>query len=216
MLKKSDPKEVLNKVCGIIFDCDGVLVDSLAANDFFYNYVKEYFGCEALTADESEYVHRTHVTDALAHILPADKLEEALKFKDNFDYSRALPYLTAMPQVHECIAILKEKKKLLAINTSRGDSLEIVLKHVTLFGNFNPMMTTCNVANPKPAADGIFAILEDWKCTAQDVLYIGDSYTDELTAKNSGVHFWSFNNDKLDANYNLRDYTEFIALLSAE
>lgn len=36
---------------GVIFDCDGVMIDSRAANDEFYNRVLAYFGLPPMTPE---------------------------------------------------------------------------------------------------------------------------------------------------------------------
>ena len=37
---------------GVIFDCDGVMINSRAANDEFYNRVLAYFGLPPLTPEQ--------------------------------------------------------------------------------------------------------------------------------------------------------------------
>lgn len=40
---------------GVIFDCDGVMIDSRAANDEFYNRVLAYFGLPPMTPEQEAY-----------------------------------------------------------------------------------------------------------------------------------------------------------------
>ena len=44
---------------GVIFDCDGVLVDSVEANMAFYNAIRKKLGLPELNAEQREYC-QTH------------------------------------------------------------------------------------------------------------------------------------------------------------
>ena len=57
-------------IAGVIFDCDGVMIDSRAANNIFYNRVLAYFGLPPMTQEQEDYSFMATSRQALLHIVP--------------------------------------------------------------------------------------------------------------------------------------------------
>ena len=55
---------------GIIFDCDGVMIDSRAANAIFYNKVLAALGLPPLTPEQDAYTFMATARQALEYIVP--------------------------------------------------------------------------------------------------------------------------------------------------
>lgn len=55
---------------GIIFDCDGVVIDSREANITYYNYLREYIGLPKLTREQEDFVQAATVHQAMDAIFP--------------------------------------------------------------------------------------------------------------------------------------------------
>ncbi|MDY6861377.1 MAG: HAD hydrolase-like protein, partial [Thermodesulfobacteriota bacterium] len=56
----------------VIFDCDGVMFDSLEANIQFYNRILAHFGKPKMTREEIDYVHCHTAEDSVNYIFRND------------------------------------------------------------------------------------------------------------------------------------------------
>lgn len=202
----------LRRFKGFIFDCDGVLIDSLKANVVYYNKYRTHFGLPPMTPEDEHYTHIQNVYDSLRRIVPAEHYEAALAYRSQIDYRDMLPFLCREPGIRRLLGWMKTADFLLGVDTNRMDTVHLVFKAVDLEGYFSPVMTVANTAAPKPDPDGVRQILDAWGLKREDVAFLGDSSVDEETAKNAGVAFWAFKNPDLESELLVPD---FPTLLSA-
>jgi phosphoglycolate phosphatase-like HAD superfamily hydrolase len=203
----------LRRYKGFIFDCDGVLIDSLQANVVYYNKYRTRFGLPPMSPEDEHYTHIQNVYDSLRRIIPAEHYEEALAYRSQIDYRDMLPFLTREPGIRRLLGWLKGAGFLLGVDTNRMDTVHLVFKAVDLEGYFHPVMTVANTAAPKPDPDGVRQILEAWNLGREDVVFLGDSSVDEHTARNAGVDFWAFKNPDLDADLLVPDFPALLEVL---
>lgn len=198
--------DVLDNIGCIVFDCDGVLIDSLDANIVYYNLVKEYFDLPPMDEAETKYVHSATMADAVRHILPEKLWDRAFEYQRAFDYSRVMPHIKRMEGVFELIWWLRSAGCLLAINTSRKDTMDMVLNSIDLEETFFPVITVNEVRQPKPHPEGMYQIMTKLGVSAEETVFIGDSGVDQHAARNAGTRFWSYRNKNLDADLYIDDY----------
>lgn len=197
----------------IVFDNDGVLVDSYEANMVYYGVIREELGLPPMTEAERVYVHsRTH-NEAVRHIVPADKQDRALEIGRNFDATLLHPYLKRTDGLGEFLWWLRDAGFNLAINTSRGESMEMLLDLLDLRGFFHPVVTSDKVSVPKPHPEGLHWIMRDHGVRPDEVAYIGDSIVDERAARAAGVRFWAFRNPPLNAAVHIDNFWDIKAAL---
>jgi HAD superfamily hydrolase (TIGR01549 family) len=195
-----NPATFLDGVKGVIFDCDGVLVDSKVANRMYYNTVRKKLGLLPMTPEEEDFVHAHAVTVSIAHIIPVERLVEAEEARREIDYEQdIMPFTFLEEGLVELLSTMRDLGYLLAVNTNRTDSMEMLLETFDLTEYFSPVVTAAKVSHPKPNPEGVHQILRHWSLTRQQVAYIGDSSVDELTARAAGVPFWAYKNPKLPA-----------------
>ncbi len=197
----------------VVFDCDGVLIDSLEANRQYYKSIKEQLGLPPLSASEMEYVHMHTHRHAIEHIVPAERLDEAWKVVGEFDSSSLVQYLTRSEGVREFLWWLRDAGFVLAVNTSRTDTMDFILNIMDLEGFFHPVITSGMVVSPKPHPEGMFMIMEQHGLSGHEVAYIGDSKVDEKTAIASGVRFWAYKNQSLKAEVHIESFWEIKAAM---
>ncbi len=197
------PHDYIDGIRGVIFDCDGVLVDSRDANRMYYNLIRQKLGMLSMTPEEEDFVHAHAVGPSIAHIVPADRLEEADKARREIDYKEMLDYTYLQPGLEELLEKLKRKGYRLGVNTNRTDSMEFLLETFGLTHYFEPVITAAKVKHPKPNPEGVHRILREWDMTRFQVAYIGDTSVDEMTARAAGVPFWAFKNHKLAARHHV-------------
>jgi HAD superfamily hydrolase (TIGR01549 family) len=200
------PPEFLGRVKGVIFDCDGVLVDSRDANRMYYNLIREGLGLLSITPEEEAYVHMHSVTECLARIIPAGRMEEAEEVRKNLNYDDIFPYIFLEEGIVELLDALAERKIRMAVHTNRTNTVERLLRHFEIDGYFKPVISAGSLRRPKPDPEGVFRILKAWDLPGQEVVYIGDSALDERSAIAAGVPFWSYKNPGLSAAMYLADF----------
>lgn len=203
----------LRRFKGFIFDCDGVLIDSLRANTVYYNKYRTKFGLPPMTPEDEHYTHIQNVYDSLRRILPPEHYEAGLAFRSQIDYRDMLPFLTREPGIRRLLGWLKGAGFLIGVDTNRMDTVHLVFEAVDLLGYFDPVMTVANTAAPKPDPDGVRQILEVWGLRRDEVAFLGDSSVDEHTAKNAGVSFWAFKNPDLDGEILVPDFPTLLDAL---
>ncbi|WP_022662719.1 HAD family hydrolase [Paucidesulfovibrio longus] len=206
-------EDLFDGVSGIIFDCDGVLIDSLAANTWYYNTFRAHFGLPEMDEELRDYTHSHNIWESIRRLVPEDRFDEAWQYKLDFDYRRVLPHIVMESGLREVLNWMRSAGLRLGINTSRTDTLDLVLEHFGLTEYFHPAITSFKVARPKPHPEGVHAILEAWRMRPEDVVYIGDSRVDEVNALAADVRFWSFKNPNLHAELMIPDYWTLLGFL---
>ena len=197
----------------VIFDCDGVLIDSYEANMRYYGMVREELGLPPLSDDERYFVHsRTHKA-AIAHIVPEELTERAWEIIRAFDSLSLMKYLKPNDGIHEFLRWLRSAGFKLAVNTSRTDNMEMIFKEMKLDGFFFPVMTSGKVVHPKPHPEGVFEILRVHGVAREAVAFVGDSVVDEKTARAAGVRFWAYGDDGLDAEVHINSFWDIKAVM---
>lgn len=208
------------KIECIIYDCDGVLFDSLEVNKLLYNRIASAGGRkEPLTDDEIHYCHTHTVYESIHHIFIGNEEKEAtaMKFwKDEIDLRQLVSHLKMEPHLMETLKELKDRKINLAICTNRTNTMPSIMEQFGLGKYFPVVVTALDVLNPKPHPESVNNILESFNVPREKALYIGDSMVDVQTARSSGVRFIAYKNRTLDADDFIDDHLEVFGFLSNE
>lgn len=181
---------------GVIFDCDGVLVDSVEANMLFYNTVRRKLGLPDLNEAQREYCQMSTAAQALEHITPMALRSQMQKVVREISYARDIePMITASENLVDLLKALKGKFRL-GVHTNRTGPIDYMLNRLEMGGYFDPIMTVL-YCEPKPSPDGALKILDMWNLQAHEVLFIGDSMMDKQAADSAHIPFLSYRNDKI-------------------
>jgi phosphoglycolate phosphatase-like HAD superfamily hydrolase len=191
---------------GVVFDCDGVLLDSRKANIAFYNYIRAGINLPFLTVEQENYVHMSTFEQALDYIVPENLrklIPDILNHMENdLDYYSLLSLENGLLPL---LNWLKTNSIHMALCTNRTDPLEKMLSKFNLTGYFTPVQTASN-SIPKPHPDGLLQILKKWSFDPFEVAFLGDSEVDENAARAADIHFWSFKNQNLHADLLIPDF----------
>lgn len=219
------PKSILRKSlpanpAGLVFDCDGVMIDSAEANRAFYNTILRSLELPPITPEQERLAFMFTAADALRTILP-ESLHGRIGdlIKNNVDYRRdVLPKIQLRPGFRDFIEVAAAHGLKLGIDTNRTDAgIEIILERFNLPRFFNPVMS-CSKVQPKPSPEGLLEIAHAWETSAENCIFIGDSEDDMLAAVAAGTSFVSFNNwnAPLSDFTVVKDYDQFSRLLFNE
>ena len=205
------------KIRCVIYDCDGVLFDSLEANTRLYNDLCVLVGRGSLRQEEMEYVHTHTVFEAIRFIFgEKDDLEkkalEILKQKQ-VDLKNYVEYLKMEPHLLQVLEELKQKGILRVINTNRTTSMKYIMERFNLGPYFEMVVTALDVKNPKPHPESVEKILEALKLKKAEAVFIGDSDVDQQTAKSSGVKFVAYKNKKIANDAYIEDHLNLLGLI---
>jgi len=178
----------------VIFDCDGVLFESRRANLAYYNDVLEYFGADTVSGDDHEtslLCHTAASPEVFASLLGKARVDAALAYAATLGYQRFIPYLDPEPGIREVLEILARHLPL-AVATNRGGSLTEILDHFGLAGYFTTLVTSRDVARPKPYPDMLLEAANRLGLPAEQLLFVGDSKLDREAAGAAGMPFVAY------------------------
>ena len=196
------------KIRGVIYDCDGVLFDSLEANRWFYSSFCAALGRDPLTEEELGYAHSHTVHEALHHIFrnAPEKERQALERFARMDPEESASRLKLEPNIIAALQALKARGIRLAVSTSRTTNMGYILKKFALEPFFDLVVTTRDVQNPKPHPESIEKILQRFSLKKEEVFLVGDSETDRRTALAAGVKFIAYKNEEIPAFASIQDH----------
>lgn len=181
----------------VIYDCDGVMFNSLEANFSFYAAVFGYMG---LTLDRTDtemmrVIHTYANKEVLMHYFPDKaRFDEALRFAGTIDYRALFPLLTMEPGYLETLDQLKDSVEL-AVCTNRSSSMDALLEAFDLAGYFSMVMTASRASFPKPHPDPLNRVLAYYGIEPQEALFVGDSAVDQQAAAAANVPFVAYRSD---------------------
>lgn len=200
------PPASLSRVRGIIFDCDGVLVDSRDSNRLFYNLIRQRLDLPSIAPEDEDYLHSHSVCECLARIIPEDRREEADAVRRNLDYAEILPAIFLEEGLVPLLEFLTRRGIRMAVNTNRTNTTERMLEHFGIMRFFSMVVNAGGLSHPKPNPEGVYRILNAWRLPREQAAYIGDSFLDEATSRAADVPFWAYKNPKLLAQMYVHDF----------
>lgn len=200
----------------VAFDCDGVMFDTEETNRLYYNTILGQLGQPPLTDEQFRYVHMATATEGLAYLFEGKvDMGKVRAATAAFDYVSLIPHMKMEPHLIPVLKTLAPFCKR-AIATNRANSMEAVLTHHGLCPLFELVVTSKCVANPKPAPDQLLKIMDHFKVAAHEILYIGDSPTDQHAAEAAGVPFVAFSNRDLEADAHMDSLDEIPPFLGID
>jgi HAD superfamily hydrolase (TIGR01509 family) len=204
----------LGKTSLIIYDCDGVLIDSRRSNQAFYNHILAHFGRPPLTPEQLEIVHAATSQEAVDFLFAGTPwLAAAQEFQRQVDNTPFLALIQPERHIREVLRQLRPSYRT-AIASNRGKSLPLVLQLLGLEGLFDLTVSCYEVTHPKPHPECLQKILRHFRVSPEEALYLGDSEVDRLVAEAAGVPLAAYKNPNLPARYHLQDHRELLRLLA--
>lgn len=190
----------------IIFDFDGTLLDSdkmiVVTFEQLYKIYKPN-----IVPDKNKLLlfSGPPIKESLLKEFPDANQKEAL---DNFlklSEINYIKYVKPFPYVKEMLTLLKKFNIKTALVTSKArQATDFALKLTSLDGLFDFIICADEVKNVKPDPEGVLLALNHLNVKNKDnVVYIGDSEYDYMTAENAKLKFGfvTFSPRKLLANH---------------
>jgi len=203
------------KIRCVVYDCDGVLFDSLEANGRLYNDLSARLGKAPLSEEQLRYVHSHTVFESIRCIAGEDEgLEKkGLELLKQIDLSEYIKYLKMEPNLLQALSALKERGTLRAVNTNRTTSMKYIMERFNLWPYFDMVVTALDVKNPKPHPESIEKIVSALNLSKNEIVFIGDSQVDKQTAESAGVRFIAYKNKEISNGVLINDHLELLELV---
>jgi len=201
-------------VAGIVFDCDGVLFESRAANLSYYNTILTAFGedpVDAADAERAQLCHTAASPEVFRVLLGAERATAALEAARQLDYRQFIPAMQPEPGMASVLAALSQRLPL-AVATNRGSSMHEILEHFDLAGYFQAVVTSRDVPRPKPYPDMLLEAARQLELEPAQLLFVGDSELDQAAAAAAGIRFAAYRNG-LQADLQLFSHHQLLALI---
>ena len=182
----------------VIYDCDGVMLDSIESNYIFYNRIMAGLGrpeINRLCTESERVLHTFSYLDVIEHFFGDDPQKgEAIAIGKTIRYKELMPYMRREEGLLETLKELKDRVAL-AVCTNRATSMEMIIEDFGLEGYFSCIMTAAKVQHPKPHPEPLLKVLEHYDIAPQEALFVGDSAVDMQAAAAAGVPFIAYKSD---------------------
>ena len=179
----------------VIYDCDGVILDSMESNYIFYNRIMEFLGRPEIDRDNCNarrVLHTYSFHNVMDYFFAGDlRREDALRFAKTIHYRDLMPYMKMEDGFVSALDQLKGHTSL-AICTNRATSMEMIIEDFGLSGYFEYVMTASQVTNPKPHPEPLLKVLKHFGVEPDEALFIGDGEVDMQASNSAGVPFISY------------------------
>ncbi len=182
----------------VIYDCDGVILDSIESNYIFYNRIMAGLGrppIDRLCQVSERVLHTFSYLDVMEHFFGNDpQKDEALAIGQTIRYKELMPYMRREEELVETLEQLKGRVEL-AVCTNRASSMEMIIEDFGLEGFFSCIMTAGKVQHPKPHPEPLLTVLRHYGIAPHEALFVGDSAVDMQAAQAAGVPFIAYKSD---------------------
>lgn len=177
----------LNKKYGLVFDCDGTLVDSLGAALESFNYALNYIGERPHTVDEIKKYFGAGADRIFTQLL-GDEKKGLAAFDAYVDHQSEL---ALKMKLHEGIRELLETAASagvpMGVVTGRhARDMEVVLRPHKISDYFQVLIADSHLPYSKPAPDGILLAAKKMNLDPKNICYVGDSVMDIKAAHAAG------------------------------
>jgi HAD superfamily hydrolase (TIGR01509 family) len=179
----------------VIFDIDGVLVNTFEANLKFYQGLLAKNGYTEPSREEYRAHFHLAMIDAIKFFTQSNDEEEIQKiFTMGAERKHSYPYeLVSSPKhMKETVAHLSQKYMLgIVTNKIRRNVFELPqLKEIENY--FQQVITVDDTIKHKPDPEPLLLILQRLKISADEAVYIGDTRSDFQAAKAANIKFILF------------------------
>lgn len=204
----------LNSLKMVIFDNDGVLIDSWDATLFFFNTVRQHFHLPDMTPNEERFCFASTWQEGIKGTFPADLHARAMVVAQDIDPKTLIPMIRRQDRVIDFLRLTKGLGVKSAVMTNGGGEARLILQLLGLIEYFDPIITADDVTQAKPSGEGLAMILSTHQVHPRQAMFIGDSQHDCDAAREAGITFWAFNNPALKAETHIAGFEEAIQIFS--
>lgn len=206
----------MNKIEAVIFDVDGVLVESKEANIFMFQAVLAKAGYPTPTRKEILDCFHLPLRQSLERLTGSSDPEEIQRIWDSaHDPSVRPPHLYQFPDEIDDVLRRLNKSYRLGIVTSRSrGGMESVFMAHPIQHFFDVVVVFEDYNNPKPHPEPLLLAAKQLRVHPEAIAYVGDSTSDVEAAKAAGMKSIHLSPSKhQDADAGINSVVEIIEVL---
>lgn len=209
-------QEIKWKIRCVIYDCDGVLFDSMEAVRKLFDDLYKSIGLSSLTEEDLSYVHSHTVFEGIHFLFGHDDAVEkkATELFKQIDLREYIEYLKMEPHLFQTLERLKRREIIRVVNTNRTTSMKHVMDRFGLWPFFDMVVTALDVKNPKPHPESVEKILQAFDLKREEAVFVGDSELDQQAAESAGVKFVAYKNREIPSDAFIEDHLELLSIIS--
>src|SRR5665811_1033483 len=166
-------KEMKSRYKVVIYDCDGVILDSVESNYVFYNRVMEFLGRAEIDRNDGDarrVLHTYSFNDVMEYFFTGDvQREDAFRFAKTIHYRDLMPFMRMEDGFVNALDQLRGHTSL-AICTNRATSMDMIIEDFGLTGYFEFVMTASQVTHPKPHPEPLLKVLAYFEVKPEEAL----------------------------------------------
>ena len=202
---------------GVLFDFDGVLIDSKQSTIAYFQETFRHFKIPVPREEDFENILGLKTIDMLKKLLPHLSDGELAPI---FDYNRKMSIkyvskITLTPNAIEALTLLKGKYALGLITSRSKQGVKMLFDMYKLDRFFPVVLDREDVSHHKPHPEGIETAMRILHLKSNEVVYIGDTKEDIEAAHNANiicVYISNHSND-FNADYKISKIEELPGLL---
>lgn len=172
---------------GILFDCDGTLLDSLGVATESFNVAMKALGLPEKTEPEIKKYFGQGADRILNNLIP-DKITAEKAFQGYITDQKKKALKNKIYQgIPELLIHIKQLSVFTGIVTGRHSlDLKNVLEPHNISHHFDVLISDDLLKTSKPSPEGILKAISEGNLDPKNVMYIGDSAMDIIAAKKAG------------------------------
>ena len=194
------------KPSAILFDMDGVLVDSLDSWWFALNSALKAYNHKQISKDE--FLERYWGHDLYDNIERMNLPVEVGRFCNNV-YGEHIDRIKIYNETKDTLQKLRNYKKAIITNTPKDCAVQI-LKRFDIEKYFKFVVTSDDVSMAKPSPEIVLKACERLNVDPEDVILVGDTDSDVKAGRAAGCKVVGIN---VEADYTIRDLSDLTKLI---
>ena len=172
------------KIKAILFDLDGVLMNSIDAWHHTYNGIIAHFNKKPMTKKDFQKIFGNTIEKNVRMIVNISTKEAnrlAIKY-----FKKNIMYVRIFPETKSVLKKLSKKTKIGLITNTPRKILNPVLRHYKLKKYFDIIVTVDDVKKGKPAPDMALKACKMLKVIPKNAILVGDTKNDMIAGKRAG------------------------------
>lgn len=185
----------------VIFDIDGVLLDSFETNLKFFQDLMIKGGYNPPTREEYKKLFHYNMFDVIKILTQSNsgkEIQRIVNFRTNKEVVYPHELVIAPKEMKETIEVLA-KDYFLGVVTSRIKNSVFaspIMKEIKIYFKYSVSLE--DTVKHKPDPEPLLLIVKKLNIRPEEAVYVGDAETDFQAAKSAGMKFILFSKEKIE------------------
>ena len=175
-----------DNIKAVLWDMDGVLVDSIDAWYFIINDTLNHFGLASISRAKFEKRFGASIENDVKTLYIGKSIKE-VELAYNLNFKKRKKYVRIFPNSELVLKNLKKKKLKLGLLTNSTEKITMeILEHIKIKKYFDVILTMNDVRRRKPAPDMVLKACRKLKINPENAIVVGDTDNDMIAGKRAG------------------------------